>query len=286
MAKRPLGAPELFDLRQALHLAVIEALMSSRRWEPADLIFRGGTSLHLVHGSPRFSEDLDFLVRSSLNLDSLSDAVRLRLKNVAWLPSDAALTVTRAKDGRNPHAFVVSIGGPSVIGSVRVKVELWRAPREAMAPLSVRVSPVRLASGPAAGMQAFVPAAEMHEIYADKVFALGARPYLKARDVFDIHWLIGRGVPPRCTAADLKRRLAAYPDQKPAAWIEKARARRTELQAAGPAISRDLKRWLPSAWPINEQTVAEMIDTTTAALEQGIDQMRALEKKPPARVRR
>lgn len=74
MPKRHLTAAEAFDLRQALHVATLDALMASRRWEPGDLAFQGGTSLHLVHGSPRFSEDLDFLVNSSLKLNSISAA--------------------------------------------------------------------------------------------------------------------------------------------------------------------------------------------------------------------
>jgi hypothetical protein len=50
MPKRHLTAAEAFDLRQALHVATLDALMASRRWEPGDLAFQGGTSLHLVHG--------------------------------------------------------------------------------------------------------------------------------------------------------------------------------------------------------------------------------------------
>jgi hypothetical protein len=86
--------------------------------EPGDLIFQGGTSLHLVHGSPRYSEDLDFLVNSSLNLQSLAKAVEARLDGASWLvPAGAELTVSKAKDARNPHTFVVAIGGPGLIGA-------------------------------------------------------------------------------------------------------------------------------------------------------------------------
>jgi len=50
-----------------MHVATLDALMASRRWAPGDLIFKGGTSLRLTHGLPRYSEDLDFLVNSSLS---------------------------------------------------------------------------------------------------------------------------------------------------------------------------------------------------------------------------
>ena len=57
MPKRRLTPAQAFDLRQALHVGTLDALMGSRRWEPGDLVFQGGTSLHLAYGSPRYSEN-------------------------------------------------------------------------------------------------------------------------------------------------------------------------------------------------------------------------------------
>jgi len=276
MAKRQLTATEAFDLRQALHIATLDALMASRRWEPGDLVFQGGTSLHLVHGSPRFSEDLDFLINSALKIDSIGDAMQTRLEGTTWLPGDTRLTVEKAKDGRNPHAFVVSIGGPDVIGAVRVKVEMWRTEEAALSAVKAVVAPVRLARGPAAGMQTFVPTADLPEIYADKVFALAARPYLKPRDVFDLHWLSTHSSLRECSVEDLRVRLATYPNETPSAWLEKAFARRMELREAGDAIATDLKRWLPSSWPLTGAMTKEMIQTAVQSIEQGIDMMREI----------
>ena len=66
--KRTLSAQDEVHLRAVLQTATLAALMDSRRWEPGDIAFQGGTSLHLTHGSARFSEDLDFMVRGSLSL--------------------------------------------------------------------------------------------------------------------------------------------------------------------------------------------------------------------------
>ena len=63
--KRTLSARDEVHLRAVLQTATLAALMDSRRWEPGDIAFQGGTSLHLAHGSARFSEDLDFRVRGS-----------------------------------------------------------------------------------------------------------------------------------------------------------------------------------------------------------------------------
>ncbi len=279
MAKRTLSATEAFDLRQALHVSVLEALLASRRWEPGDLIFRGGTSLHLAHGSPRFSEDLDFLVKSTLDLRAIGASIQARLGRSPWIPKDANLTVSPAKDGRNPHAFDVAIGSASIIGSVRVRVELWRAPASAMLPMTVEVRPVRLLSGPAAGAQAFVPAATPHEIYVDKVFALAARPYLKARDVFDLHWLTSQvhaADTLTCSPTDLEVRLATYPSQTPQNWLAQATARRAELPGQIASIQRDLKRWLPSTWALPTVQVEAMVQASMLALDGGINSMQTL----------
>jgi predicted nucleotidyltransferase component of viral defense system len=276
--RRHLTSTEAFDLRQALHVATLEALMASRRWEPGDLVFQGGTSLHLAHGSPRYSEDLDFLVNSSLNLQSLAKAVAARLEGASWLvPDGAQLTVSKAKDARNPHTFVVAIGGPDLIGAVRVKVELWRVKESALTAVSTTVTPVRLLHGSASGLQTFVPTAELPEIYVDKVFALGARPYLKARDVFDLHWLATHGVSGVCTVENMRVRLETYPDETAAAWLTKAQVRHQELASSSGPVRQDLKRWLPSTWPLTEAAVQSMIETATASLDEGIRVMRTID---------
>lgn len=277
MAKRNLQPEEAFDLRQALHVATLDALLSSRRWAPGELVFQGGTSLHLVHGSPRFSEDLDFLVNASLKLDALRGAVESRLGHLSWIPSDAQLAVSKAKDGHNPHSFSVSIAGVGLIGGVRVKVELWQADAaKAIAPLKVHVCPVRLAGGPAAGTQAFVPTADLSEIFVDKVFALAARPYLKPRDVFDLHWLRESAVPPTLSSADLAVRLSTYPNETADRWLAKAIMRRAELSVAQERVATDLERWLPTTWPMTPRAAQPMIDASIEALDQGMAKMREL----------
>jgi hypothetical protein len=278
MPKRPLSHIEAFDLRQALHVATLDALMASRRWEPGQIAFQGGTSLHLAYGSPRFSEDLDFLVDDSLRIDSIGPAVRQRLGQPGWLPAGTSLTVSKAQDARNPHAFVVTVGGDDVIGAVRVKVELWRAPGKVLSSIAASVRPVRLARGPQAGMQAFVPVEELPEILADKVFALAARAYLKPRDVFDLHWLKTVDQAPDCTQDDLRRRLLTYPSTLPEDWLCRADTRRDDLldPVTREVIGKDLKRWLPTSWSLDVQSVDMMAETAITYLDAGIALMRKI----------
>ena len=289
--KSVLSSSDAFELRQVLQVAVLEALLAGRRWGPGELVFQGGTSLHLVHGSPRFSEDLDFLVDNSLKLGSISRGVQRRLAGAPWLPKGSELRVSKARDGHNPHSFDVTVGGANWIGAVRVRVELRQTLAAALSPLAVTVAPVRLLTGLGAGAQAMVPASDTSEIYADKVFAVAARPYLKARDVFDLHWLQSREPGLTCSPAHLRVRLATYPNQNPAQWLVQAKVRRAELEGAATAVARDLARWLPSSWPLTTATVQAMLDATQAALAQGVAAMGEVQKlaetpaRAPARTR-
>lgn len=121
----------------------------------------------------------------------------------------------------------------------------------------------------------------------DKVFALAARPYLKARDVFDIHRLRSQAelaTTVACSPADLAVRLATYPSQTAQHWLEQAMARRVELPPKALSVQRDLKRWLPSTWSLKAAHVQAMVQASVAALDGGIVSMQALVASRPARA--
>lgn len=280
MAKRSLTREESFDLRQTLHVATLDALMASRRWAPGQLVFQGGTSLRLAHGSPRFSEDLNFLVSEPLDVSLVHQSVkdRLMLAIPSWLPTGMAISVGKSRDTRNPSSFVVSLKGDKILGAVRVKVELWKADKQAVADTGATVSAVRLASGLASGMQAFIPVATRPDIMADKVFALAARPYIKPRDVFDIWWLTKNGVLPRSVRVrDMRVRFATYPNKSVNGWVQKAVHRLREIPGQVAMIHADLQRWLPSAWPLDPDLTKEMIQASLAELRHGLDLVRSLQ---------
>jgi len=278
LGKRTLSAQEEFYLRGVLQTATLAALMDSRRWAPGDLAFQGGTALHLAHGSVRFSEDLDFLVRGGLSLKGLSREVAKRLRLPPDIASDLSVSVTPSKDQRNPHSFFVTLSGAKVIGSAKVKIELWQAPEQALQALALKVSTIASQTG-----QTFVPTLTLSEIFADKVFALGGRERIKPRDIFDLWWLCQQGVTSPSIEL-LRARLAIYPVQSgleldaAQAWIQSAFARLAELQAPE-AVARaatDLRRWMPTSWPVDVNTVAPMVACATEQLQRGLALMRSL----------
>lgn len=274
--KRTLSAEEQQRLRAILQSAAISALMDSRRWQPGELAFQGGTCLHLSYGSARFSEDLDFMVRGGLSLDGLSKEVLRRMRLPPDIPADMTVSVSTARDERNPHVFMITLGGPNVIGLAKVKIELWQTRETALSSLKLVVSTV---TSPAGG-QAFVPVLTLDEILAGKVYALGARDRLKARDIFDLWWLCDQK--PSVLSADaLCTRLDIYPDgtgdraSTAGRWIAAARKRLADLQAAkiSGAVAADLRRWLPSSWLMNDKVAAGMIESAAHRLQAGIQIM-------------
>lgn len=279
--KRTLSAQEQQALRSALQTATLEALMASRRWEPGDIAFQGGTSLHLAHGSARFSEDLDFMVRGGLSLAGLSAKVLEKLNLPANISPDLKLSVTAGKDEKNPHSFYVVLSGPDVLGSAKVKVELWQTGDAALKSLQVHVSTVASASG-----QAFVPTLTLEEILADKVYALGARSRIKPRDVFDLWWLAQK-LPPAALAVPaqaLRTRLQIYPEASgklvdtAQQWLRSAALRLSELAApaAPKMVADDLQRWLPSSWKMDATVAADMLSPAIAQLQAAVVTMQSI----------
>lgn len=271
--KRTLSAGEQHQLRETLQAATIAALMDSRRWQPGELAFQGGTCLHLAHGSVRFSEDLDFMVRGGLPLGGLPKEVLARLRLPPGVAQDLVPTITAAKDNRNPHAFIVTLSGPNVIGSAKVKIELWNTSQDAIADLKLMVSQIRSE----AGIQSYVPTLTLAEILADKVYALGARDRIKPRDIYDLWWIKNNKSEVELDPNGLLLRLDIYPalegGRKATAcrWIESANRNMQHLTspAQSKLVAMDLKRWLPSSVKMNEEVAQEMIDASIGQLAAG-----------------
>ena len=234
--------------------------------------------MHLAHGSARFSEALDFMVRGGLSLAGLSAKVLEKLHLPASIPADLKLSVTQGKDAKNPHSFYVVLSGPDVLGSAKVKVELWQTGDAALRSLQVQVSTVSSAAG-----QAFVPTLTLDEIFADKVYALGARKRIKPRDVFDLWWLEQKHLPALHPQA-LKTRLEIYSAptgrivDTAQRWLHSAALRLDELRSinAAATVAADLQRWLPSSWKMDATVAANMLRPAIAHLQAAIVTMQAI----------
>ncbi len=254
---RPLAPEELGDWSQALHLLVLDALMKESSWKHSSLVFHGGTSLHLSWRSPRFSEDLDFLLNRSeeRSLDSVMKRTHRRVQDTL-LARDPRLQVEMtSREGARPqlkdYRFKLSQGG--VLGKARVNVEFWMVSE---AYLTTYATTSRAPSGDTALVGVLtaepVPSATLESAYCDKLVAFATRPRVKWRDLFDLWWIRTNSrfdLPaPESLTKTFVDHLGAYrtvEDLPPSAALRRFAAQMTETMVD--QAERDLKPWLPGA---------------------------------------
>ena len=183
-------------IKELLHYEILLALMESG--SASDLVFQGGTALRLCYGGVRYSEDLDFAGGLAFEPCVMTPFVE-RMKETLANRYDLAIEV----EERLPNlADKVPVGGwkarirlPQVERSARnsyfINIEVAKVPA-----YSSEILPLRTLSGsaPYAYRSVLLKAESKEEILADKIIALGARPYIKYRDVWDLHMLAQEGV--------------------------------------------------------------------------------------------
>lgn len=160
-------------------------------------LFQGGTSLRILHALPRFSEDLDFLLRApnpdfqwSPYLSALVDIFGqfgLKLDAQPKDRMDRAVREAILKDDSIASQLNLSFAGSGRARTIRIKLEIDTNPPEG--------------SGEASSFLDFpadyeVRHQDLPSNFALKIHALLCRPYLKGRDWFDFSWYVANGIYP------------------------------------------------------------------------------------------
>jgi predicted nucleotidyltransferase component of viral defense system len=179
----PLRAFKRNLLREYLHYKILEIIYDSPFGDGLTLM--GGTAIHIVHGGPRFSEDLDFDNRGldPPAFESLGELIRSKMK----LQGFALETKTVAR-----RALRLSLRFPGLLRHMN----LSRDPREKV-DLRVDAEPQRFEYDAAGflidkfdvfGRILVVPA---DLLLAQKTLCLFSRPRPMGRDFFDALFLWG-----------------------------------------------------------------------------------------------
>lgn len=241
-------APANVIVKELLHYEILYAMVQSGL--ASTLVFQGGTCLRLCHGGNRYSEDLDFVTSEGFKqkaLEDFTELLRLELSDAYGLNVDVVSKAGAIDDAvpvaRYRTKIHVPNPDPSAPQSQLINVEVASVP--AHDPVFTAVSP-NYAHLPAPLRSIILQAETPAEILADKVVALGARPYIKARDVWDIKFLLDRGI-----GADLdlvQRKLGDYGIEA-AAFREKLERRITELQdpATAKKFETEMLRFVDAA---------------------------------------
>lgn len=160
--------------------------------------FHGGTFLRIIHGLDRFSEDLDFVLKSP---DTSFDWGRYLESTVADLEedgfaievvdrslADSAVRKAFLKTGSIGQEISVSLPhGRHPRRKLRVKLEIDTAPPDGSSFETAYLTfPVTVA----------LTVQTLPSAFASKSHALLCREYVKGRDWYDFLWYVERGIEP------------------------------------------------------------------------------------------
>lgn len=219
------AAQEEQALKEILQEVALYALWRGGFFEVA--AFQGGTSLRILHGLPRFSEDLDFILldadpafRWAHYFDSLVEVleqfgVHCELSERDHI--DNAVRQAMLKDNSIGRQLDLSFFDADTPRKLKVKLEIDTNP-----PAGTGTSwhyldfPVDFE----------VCAQDLPSNYALKLHALLCRPYLKGRDWFDFAWYCKQKTRPNLPhLAHALNQAGPWKDQNPpvdARWLATA----------------------------------------------------------------
>jgi predicted nucleotidyltransferase component of viral defense system len=180
---------ENFEIASAMHAAILDNLFRETNWVAEQAVFHGGTALALARKSPRFSEDLDFMMtkEAAQELDAVIQKVRERVSLRMASQYDGGRVTLKGPKGEEVTSWNFKWEHPNKRGKVMVKVEFLVT--EAALLKGYQSFHMVPTSRGALGVSVLVPVPELISAWADKVKAIATRPAFKWRDAFDISWI-------------------------------------------------------------------------------------------------
>ena len=139
------------------------------------LIFKGGTALRLVYGSPRFSEDLDF----SLTEDKLKGKFNLLIEKI--VSPYPELTITDLEEKYYTYLGEIKVTQDYLPSPFRTKIEISKRREKNYE------SDLALISSSFSTIQCLGRVATLEQLYKDKLSCIKERA--KPKDIFDM-WYI------------------------------------------------------------------------------------------------
>ena len=251
-----LTANEKTMLSQTLQLFTLDGLAEGLSDATGRLVFHGGTSISTTLGSPRWSEDLDFVISPTMARDL--ENLRLQIEKIA---SDRIAEITpgarfslvdkgkargKVREG-DPGEVVRWVGRwehPMRIGVVKIKNEFYIAE-----PDIVKTYETRAARPTAIGIDCRndLPCATLATIWSDKIMAMSARPVMKWRDVFDMGHVMEHigDVSEKFLFERLEIATQSYRSTLEDLYVNLARPELVQLEDHYEVFESDMEKWLP-----------------------------------------
>ena len=227
---KKMGISPVLILREEMQKTVLVSL--SRMDAFNHIVFQGGTSLRIFYNNPRFSEDLDFVLKDgeTFELASKTDEIKNYLSSEFYYLQ--GIRVDTQKDTRDIQRMVIRTVSENPSQKLSINIELFFVP-------SYRNSPKILIYPP---LNPVVRVEEREEILADKIIAVILRRYLKGRDIWDIHYLTDE-LNVLTSQELLEKKVRDYGVRDFQKRIRGSRKKLLEEGAA--ALDREMKRFMP-----------------------------------------
>lgn len=182
-------------IKEIIQEITLFALWKSGFFEVA--AFQGGTSLRILHGLPRFSEDLDFILKEP---DFEFDWSGYLKKLLANLEEFGLKTEVKDKSRMDQAVRKAVLKDNSVSNQLNLSFFRGREDQKQTIKLEIDVNPP-LGSEFEYTYKDFpvdyeICHQDLSSNFSLKIHALLCRPYLKGRDWYDFNWYVKKGIKP------------------------------------------------------------------------------------------
>jgi len=181
-------------VKELLHYDIIEALYKSDIAK--EIVFQGGTALRLCYGAFRYSEDLDFVLKNTGAftpdlMKAFNHVFIQSIKKKYGLKAQVDTPKVKASDETkniDVKKWTAKIMLPSThTRQPKINIEIANVPSYDHSIVMVKDNYTQKVGG---SMVAALNVESKTEILADKLIAVAGRSYFKARDFWDIKYLI------------------------------------------------------------------------------------------------
>lgn len=177
------GLPLTTVIAEVLHLAILDCLFAIP--ESQAISFQDGTSIHLLYGGYRYSEDLGF---AGADIDP-AEVTRLVQKSQSNIEKNAIQLLglgecnwrfSSPQTGRRTNVFWFHFQPQGMQQKFRIKLEFAAYPI-----YHPKVMPIQSALD-ILSRRPLVTGLTAEELFAEKIAAVAGRHYVKGRDLFDL----------------------------------------------------------------------------------------------------
>ena len=188
---RDFSANESIEIQKLLQILVLTAMAETNFWRDGIVSFQGGSSLNLVWGSPRFSQDLDFLTSASpaSQHEAMTRVIR-RASDLLHGFRDGELEYSSKLDAESGLSrFTIKFSKDGFRSKVRLKVEFFTVPGNLLDETRLNFQELPPTTEKYEKLRPVVPASSPEALLIDKYVALVYREPMRLADLFDIWWL-------------------------------------------------------------------------------------------------